>query len=306
MPGPTIRWRLLLAFLGISAFAVIAALAALYSFAEVGRVLDRITRERVPGTVAALELSRQAERIVSAAPALLAVDTKGKLRDVSEAIATEVRQLEQLVANLGKGGLRPGALAQIEPAIEGLRRNLAALDAPGGADASTSRRAGRPGSTELSSTTIATMRLLAPGILVMDSKAAQWRRADGDVAADASARRCRDRCARRGDLRLSAAAEGADRGVGDQRDPAQGGGRPHALRAAAARLRARSARSPRSRRWRPTSRPGLGQRLRGAGRRAATPGGGHRQHPRRAAGGTRVSSPTPRASSPRTSPSRAS
>ena len=110
--------RLLLAFLGISAFAVIAALAALYSFAEVGRALDRITRERVPGTLAALELSRQAERIVSAAPALLAVDTKGELRDVSEGIATEVRELEQLVANLGQGGLRAGALAQIEPAVE--------------------------------------------------------------------------------------------------------------------------------------------------------------------------------------------
>ena len=180
--------RLLLAFLGISAFAVIAALAALYSFAEVGRALDRITRERVPGTLAALELSRQAERIVSAAPALLAVDTKGELRDVSEGIATEVRELEQLVANLGQGGLRAGALAQIEPAVEGLRRNLAALDGlmAQRLDIAARRQARLD---QLSSTTIATMRLLAPGILVMDSKAAQWRRADGEVAADASARR---------------------------------------------------------------------------------------------------------------------
>jgi hypothetical protein len=42
-----VRGRLLLAFLGISAFAVIAAAAAMYSFAEVGKVPGRITQERV-------------------------------------------------------------------------------------------------------------------------------------------------------------------------------------------------------------------------------------------------------------------
>ena len=47
-----VRWRLLLAFLGISAFAVIAAAAAMYSFAEVGKLLGRITEERVPPALA--------------------------------------------------------------------------------------------------------------------------------------------------------------------------------------------------------------------------------------------------------------
>ena len=42
-----VRWRLLLAFFGISAFAVIAAAAALYAFAEVGKLLGRITEERL-------------------------------------------------------------------------------------------------------------------------------------------------------------------------------------------------------------------------------------------------------------------
>ena len=71
-----VRGRLLLAFLGISAFAVIAAAAAMYSFAEVGKVLGRITQERVPSALASLELSRQAERIVTAAPAFLAATTR--------------------------------------------------------------------------------------------------------------------------------------------------------------------------------------------------------------------------------------
>ncbi len=39
-----VRWRLLLAFFGISAFAVIAAVTAMYSFAEVGKVVERITQ----------------------------------------------------------------------------------------------------------------------------------------------------------------------------------------------------------------------------------------------------------------------
>ena len=66
-----VRGRLLLAFLGISAFAVIAAAAAMYSFDEVGKVLGRITQQRMPAALASLELSRQAERIVTAAPAFL-------------------------------------------------------------------------------------------------------------------------------------------------------------------------------------------------------------------------------------------
>jgi hypothetical protein len=60
-----VRGRLLLAFFGISAFAVLAAAAGMFSFLAVGDVLDRITQQRVPSALASLELSRQAERIVS-------------------------------------------------------------------------------------------------------------------------------------------------------------------------------------------------------------------------------------------------
>src|SRR5262249_57562034 len=61
--------RLLLAFLGISGLAVIGAVVAIFSFREIGDVLDRITARRVPAALALQEVSRQAERIVSAAPA---------------------------------------------------------------------------------------------------------------------------------------------------------------------------------------------------------------------------------------------
>ena len=73
MPGPvSVRWRLLLAFLGISAFAVLAAAASMWALLVLGRVVERTTEERVPAALALLQLSRQAERIAAAAPALLA------------------------------------------------------------------------------------------------------------------------------------------------------------------------------------------------------------------------------------------
>ena len=46
-----VRGRLLLAFLGISAFAVLGAVAALLAFAEADRVFDRISGERLPAGI---------------------------------------------------------------------------------------------------------------------------------------------------------------------------------------------------------------------------------------------------------------
>ena len=63
-----IRGRLLFSFLGISMFSVLGAGAALYSFIEVGKVLDRVSNIDVPDAIVSLEISRQAERMVGAAP----------------------------------------------------------------------------------------------------------------------------------------------------------------------------------------------------------------------------------------------
>ena len=68
---PGVRGRLLLAFFGISAFAILGAGAALYSFREIDGSLGLITQRRIPVVVQSQELSRHAERITAAAPALL-------------------------------------------------------------------------------------------------------------------------------------------------------------------------------------------------------------------------------------------
>src|SRR4051794_1022275 len=101
--GIGVRGRLLLAFLGISGFAVLGALAALFAFGEVGKVVDHVTRERMPAGFAALELSRQAERLAAAAPLLLASATSAEQRRNGAEIDAELLQLDRLLAAI-KGG----------------------------------------------------------------------------------------------------------------------------------------------------------------------------------------------------------
>ncbi|RWC06969.1 MAG: HAMP domain-containing protein [Mesorhizobium sp.] len=169
-----IRGRLLLAFFGISTFAVLATVAALYAFLEVGEVVDRITKDRVPSALASLQLSRQAERVAATAPAVLASTSKAQHYEVSAAIAAEMTRLEELLAALK--GAKPGTavVAEIEAAVLGLRRNLNALD-----DLVAARLSVVAHKEELlrrlSATTNASQRLVAPGMLVMNSKLQQWR-----------------------------------------------------------------------------------------------------------------------------------
>jgi hypothetical protein len=71
-----------LSFIGISGFAVLATVAAIYSFFEVGTLLDRVTEERVPTALAAQELSARVERIVGETPTLLAASLGRTIQDL--------------------------------------------------------------------------------------------------------------------------------------------------------------------------------------------------------------------------------
>ncbi len=123
-----IRGRLLLAFLGISALAVLSTAVALYAFLQVGDVVDRITKDRVPSAIASLQLSRQAERVAAAAPSVLAAISKAQHSEVSAAVAVEMSRLEELRTGLRGATLGTVPLAEIEEAAIVLRRNLKELD----------------------------------------------------------------------------------------------------------------------------------------------------------------------------------
>ena len=170
-----VRGRLLLAFFGISAFAVFGAVAAMYSFLRVGSALDRITAQRVPSALASLELFGQVERIVAAAPALLTVTSETQHDQLSKTIALEVEQLTRLVTDLERRDLAHPALKPITSVVAQLRANLDALNSIV-ANRLVARQRKRDLLGELSSVHIATQRLFTPGIAVMDAKILQWRR----------------------------------------------------------------------------------------------------------------------------------
>src|SRR6202795_4164539 len=115
---------LLLAFLGISGLAVVGAAVAIFSFRDIGHALDRITARRVPSALASVEVSRQAERIVSAAPALLSAATPADHTESSRKIGAEMQQLTALLEGLEDRGADAVALGTMRSAVDRLRINL--------------------------------------------------------------------------------------------------------------------------------------------------------------------------------------
>jgi signal transduction histidine kinase/HAMP domain-containing protein len=170
-----VRWRLLLAFLGISAFAVLAAAAATYAFFEVDQSLGRIVQQRVPAVIGAQNFSRQAERIIAAAPSLLAASNPEELEQQSEEIQSEFDRLQELLPEFGAWDVDPTLIETIEKLVEWLGLNLVSVDTfvfNGLVLNEQKRELLR----QLANSHIATLRLLAPGILVMESNLAQLRR----------------------------------------------------------------------------------------------------------------------------------
>ncbi|HEY6983941.1 PAS-domain containing protein, partial [Reyranella sp.] len=122
-----VRTRLLLAFLGISAFALLAAAAGIYSFGRVGDRLEVIDA-RVPPALAALELSRSAERIIAAAPALLAATDPAQRDEVKAGLEAEVARLDDKLGELRNKTDKASPLSEIEPLVGSLIANLSSLE----------------------------------------------------------------------------------------------------------------------------------------------------------------------------------
>lgn len=123
-----VRGRLLLAFLGISAFAVLAAFAAVYSFFKIGNALDLITEERVPVALIAQELSREAERMLAIGPAMLSVTDLEEQEKLSEEMYVTSERLNELVSELEKTGVEPENVAAIKNLVEVVTIHAIGLD----------------------------------------------------------------------------------------------------------------------------------------------------------------------------------
>ncbi len=105
-------------------FAVLAAGAALYSFYEAGKVLDRISQNHTPEAILSLELSRQAERVVSAASAMLTVNSTLQREQVRAKVAVEGERLQALVTQLRDVGQDESLLDTIDWSAKQLEGNL--------------------------------------------------------------------------------------------------------------------------------------------------------------------------------------
>lgn len=180
-----VRGRLLGAFFGISAFSVFAAAAAMYAFLQVGEALDQITQKRVPAALASQQLSRQAERVVAMAPAYLSVTTLEEHEQLSSKIAIEVERLNDLLSEVKRSSISAEYLNLIEPAVERLVGNLTSLGTVISEQLEASERKAEL-LRQLSNTHVATRRLLAPGLRVMEADLSRLRRTidDANITAD--------------------------------------------------------------------------------------------------------------------------
>ena len=84
--GFGLRQRLLLSFIAISGFAVVAAVVGNYAFYAIGEALHQVTEKSVPPAIATLEFAQRTERIVAAGPALLGVTSSKEFDAVSSVL----------------------------------------------------------------------------------------------------------------------------------------------------------------------------------------------------------------------------
>jgi signal transduction histidine kinase/DNA-binding response OmpR family regulator len=174
LSGLGVRGRLLLAFFAISAFGILGAAAAFYSFREFGDALDLITQQRTPAALKSQELARRAERIVAAAPALLTAASRAEKDKRAEEIASDEGALQKLIADLAAADLENSAIQGLESDVARLNDNLTALNALVNNRLLVDERRKNLLSDAVQAAA-AVQQLLTPWSAVMDQAIAQWR-----------------------------------------------------------------------------------------------------------------------------------
>jgi len=178
--------RLLIAFLAISAFAVLGAAAATYPLLEIGKVLDRIIQHRLPAALASQDLSRQAERIVAAAPALLTATDSAQHQELSRKIESEARRLGSLLGELKNNETDSKTIESLELIVNQLRVNLTALDSLVAARIGLKQRKEKL-LAKVFSTHTDIHQLLAPWILVVEGEMSQAQKVISETDGSAGA-----------------------------------------------------------------------------------------------------------------------
>src|SRR5215467_5344764 len=127
--GWGLRGRLLLSFIAISGFAVIAAIVGSYAFQTIGKAVDEITDRTIPPAIISLELAQRTERILAVGPTLLGVNSANELAGESAALDQEFKEAEELVVQLSNTDLAETELKEIQTAFTQVNANFSALKA---------------------------------------------------------------------------------------------------------------------------------------------------------------------------------
>jgi len=127
-PRSSFRWRLLLAFFGISSFAILGGAVAIYAFSNIENVLVRITDQSVPSVLESLQLSRDAERLVSAAPVLLTSTSQDEHQQKAAQIREDITRLNNVLDGLKQYRLDATVIDQIAAAVDWLTLNLISME----------------------------------------------------------------------------------------------------------------------------------------------------------------------------------
>ena len=174
-----VRGRLLLAFFAVSAFAVLGAAAAFYSFREFGDALGLITQQRTPAALQSQELARQVERIVAAAPALLTAASQAEKDKRTQEIESDEGALYKRLAGLTIAGVESSIIRELESDVKQLNDNLTKLDSLVNSRLLVGEQKKKLLSDAVQAAA-AIQQLLAPWSAVMDQAIAQWRRSKFD------------------------------------------------------------------------------------------------------------------------------
>jgi signal transduction histidine kinase/DNA-binding response OmpR family regulator len=120
---------LLLSFIAISGFAVIAALVGSYAFYNIGEALHEMTDRSIPPAIVSLELAQRTERILAVGPTLLGVSSTNELAGESSSLDQEFKEAAQLVLELSNTDVAKTELTEIQTAFAQVSANFAALKA---------------------------------------------------------------------------------------------------------------------------------------------------------------------------------
>ena len=125
---PTVARRLHIALFGISFFVVLSVAVSLVSFWRVDRTLEEITSESMPLAIASLDLSRQANAIVGAAPELLSASSPEEQAEHFEGLIGNVDRLQEMLGHIAEQPGAAGPTASIARSVAQLRQTLEALN----------------------------------------------------------------------------------------------------------------------------------------------------------------------------------